>query len=612
MAQACPVVSDPFLSIHSVPLKSTKNTDPSGMGADLPLKTLEVLILDCQTTGSRPEYASLIEVGWIRTSAAMAVAPDQPSVVSCLVQLPSNQTVPPPVVRLTGITDTDLVDGWSIDAVWRQLNETAQSVAGANLLQRCPLVIHFARFEKPFLQHLYKIQGAESTLPFDIICSHEIARRLLPELPRKGLRALAGYFGHTVASNRRCAAHATATAVIWRRLVTLLNRSHGVRTLSELKSWLARTPVPTAVRRYPMPPAIRRNLPDDPGVYRLLRSNGDLLYIGKATRLRQRVNHHFRKTGRHSEKSLEMLTQAADVKITITGSALEAALLESEEIKRFCPPYNIALQADNRRTWFMSADFEQFSHLPDRQHRLGPVLHRRGFAALRAIGNILANPSASLSEAAIDDSAVLLDLPERFCPKEASLLEGIGLFMERHATARQSKPLWRTLLAIGDMKRRLAKSAFETDKEPIHGGSEETQISADNVQWTSEGVADRIESLLGQCAWMLRRARWLTLLSESSLMWASRRETIIGLVISGGQVVDRFERAKGDVPPVSPHYHRGTLARQRRIDLWTYDRLRVLLTELRRLSAADRAVCLRLSKRRILRETCLSEALQRV
>ena len=219
------------------------------MGIDSPLKTLEVLILDCQTTGSRPECARLIEVGWIRTSAAIEAVSDRSSVVSCLIRLPPGDTIPPPVVRLTGITETDLIDGWSSGAMWRQLNETARSVAGTNHLQRCPLVIHFARFEEPFLRHLYKMQGTASIFPFDIVCSHEIARRLLPELPRKGLRALAGYFGHTVTPIRRCAAHAAATAVIWQQLVVLLKRFHGIHTLSEMKNWLARTPVPTAVRR---------------------------------------------------------------------------------------------------------------------------------------------------------------------------------------------------------------------------------------------------------------------------------------------------------------------------------------------------------------------------
>ncbi len=587
------------------------NTPPEGMGIDSPLETLEVLIFDCQTTGSRPESASLIEVGWMRTSAAHVAAPGRLPVVSCLVRLPTTETIPSPVARLTGIKQTDLVDGRSTNTVWHRLSETARSISGLNQSQCCPTVIHFARFEGPFLRHLHEAQGAASIFPFDIICSHEIARRLLPELPRKGLRALAGYFGHTVTPSRRCAAHVTATAVIWRELVALLGRSDKIHTLSELKCWLEKTPVPAGtVRRYPMAEAMRRDLPDGPGVYRFVRSNGDPLYIGKATRLRQRVNSHFRKTGCSSEKSLEMLTQAAGLKITPTASALEAALLESEEIKRLCPPYNVALQADNRRTWFMSPHFSHFSHTPDRRHRFGPVLHRGPFAALHAIGGFMTSPIGARPAAATPEATVLLDLPECFCPGDACLQEGLRIFREQYASAVESKPFWRSLLAIGDRKRRLAAAAAEIEQEPTIGSAVETETGPVDVQWTAEDVISRIESVLGQCAWLLRRARWLMLLSESSLVWTSRRETIIGLVISEGRVVDRFEVDSCDAPPVPPHYHRGVFTRQRCLDLPAYDRLRVLMTDLRRLTASGRTVCLRLGKKRLLRETCLSEALR--
>jgi DNA polymerase-3 subunit epsilon len=602
--------SDPFLLIDQLSNYRIKHISPEGKGIDSPLETLEVLIVDCQTTGSRPERANLIEVGWIRTSAARAAAPDRLPVVSCLVQLPTTETIPSRVARLTGITQTDVIGGQSTEKVWRRLSTTARFISGVNPSQRCPTVIHFARFEKPFLRHLHKAQGAASIFPFDIICSHEIARRLLPELPRKGLRALAGYFGHTVTPSRRCATHAKATAVIWRQLVVLLGESHDIRTLSELKGWLERTPVPAAtVRQYPMPEDIRRDLPDSPGVYRFVRSNGDLLYVGKATSLRQRVNSHFRKTGRSSEKSLEMLSQAAGLKITPTASALEAALLESEEIKRLRPPYNIALQADNRRTWFMSPHFSHFSPTPDRRHRLGPVLQRGPFAALHAIGQYITIAPGARPAPVAADAAVLLDLPECYCPDKACLREGIRFFRDRHAAAIDSKPLWRSLLAIGDRKRRLAAAAVGSTQEPTHGSIGETETGSLDAQWTAEDVVSRIESLLGQCARTLRRARWLILLSESSLVWTSRQRTITGFVISGGQVVDRFEVDNCDAPPLTPHYHRRALTRQRCLDLTTYDRLRVLMTEIRRLTASGRTVCLRTGKKHLLRETCLSEAL---
>ena len=50
-----------------------------------------------------------------------------------------------------------------------------------------------------------------------------------------------------------------------------------------------------------------------------------------------------------AEHTLEMLSQAADLEVTLTGSALEAAVLESDEIKQYSPPYNVALQKGQRK-----------------------------------------------------------------------------------------------------------------------------------------------------------------------------------------------------------------------------------------------------------------------
>jgi hypothetical protein len=98
-----------------------------------------------------------------------------------------------------------------------------------------------------------------------------------------------------------------------------------------------------------MPREIRLSLPDGPGVYRLLRSNGDILYIGKAASLHDRVNSHFRKQHGIHERTLEMLSQARAIAFEATATPLEAALLEADEIKRHRPPYNIAPYGSRRR-----------------------------------------------------------------------------------------------------------------------------------------------------------------------------------------------------------------------------------------------------------------------
>jgi len=68
---------------------------------------------------------------------------------------------------------------------------------------------------------------------------------------RKSLRAIAGYFGHSVPELRRSAHHIAATAFIWRHLVQLLAEK-GIDTLAELKEWLKKTSAkpPVGSREY--------------------------------------------------------------------------------------------------------------------------------------------------------------------------------------------------------------------------------------------------------------------------------------------------------------------------------------------------------------------------
>src|SRR5262249_17921469 len=156
-----------------------------------------------------------------------------------------------------------------------------------------------------------------------------------PELPRRNIRALAGYLGHSPDLARRAAGHVEATAFIWRALLPHLEQAP-IRTWSALKDWVDQ-PAPRARRAgrvFPLAPERRRALPDGPGVYGFLRRSGDVLYVGKAASLKKRVASHFARRGPATERGLELLTQVHDIRPTETASVVEAALLESDEIKR--------------------------------------------------------------------------------------------------------------------------------------------------------------------------------------------------------------------------------------------------------------------------------------
>src|SRR4029077_1214652 len=125
-------------------------------------------------------------------------------------------------------------------------------------------------------------------------------------------------------------------------------------------------------RIWQMPRDVRHYLPTAPGIYRMLRTDRSVLYIGKAASLHHRVNSYFRKQAGVPERLLEMLSQARAISFDVTPSPLEAALLEPDEIKRHRPPYNVALTIHHRALWFASPDLSARSREPSPHCPLGP------------------------------------------------------------------------------------------------------------------------------------------------------------------------------------------------------------------------------------------------
>jgi excinuclease ABC subunit C len=88
-----------------------------------------------------------------------------------------------------------------------------------------------------------------------------------------------------------------------------------------------------------------RTLKPKPGVYRMLDARGDVLYVGKARALKNRVANYCQVTNL-SSRLQRMVSQTRSMEIVTTNSEAEALLLEAQLIKRFRPPYNVLLRDD--------------------------------------------------------------------------------------------------------------------------------------------------------------------------------------------------------------------------------------------------------------------------
>ncbi len=105
------------------------------------------------------------------------------------------------------------------------------------------------------------------------------------------------------------------------------------------------------------------HLPEQPGIYLMKSARGEILYIGKARVLADRVRSYFQKGGDHSPKTALMLSQMADLETIVTRSELEALILESNLVKRHRPRFNVVLRDDKQYPYLRLPIKENFPRL---------------------------------------------------------------------------------------------------------------------------------------------------------------------------------------------------------------------------------------------------------
>ena len=89
-----------------------------------------------------------------------------------------------------------------------------------------------------------------------------------------------------------------------------------------------------------------KDVPDNPGVYMMLDEQGQIIYVGKAKNLKNRLRSYFFNLSNRTAKVMAMLEHVADFRYIICASEVDALLTENNLIKKHSPRYNILLKDD--------------------------------------------------------------------------------------------------------------------------------------------------------------------------------------------------------------------------------------------------------------------------
>jgi excinuclease ABC subunit C len=96
---------------------------------------------------------------------------------------------------------------------------------------------------------------------------------------------------------------------------------------------------------------ILTTLPKSPGIYQYFDKEGEILYVGKAKILKNRVNSYFTSKHEDSPKTRILVSKISDIKFIIADSEYDALILENTLIKKYKPRYNVLLRDDKTYPW---------------------------------------------------------------------------------------------------------------------------------------------------------------------------------------------------------------------------------------------------------------------
>jgi DNA polymerase III subunit epsilon len=294
-----------------------------------PLAGVTFVVVDLETTGGSAKEDAITEIGAVKVCGGEIVGE-----FATLVD--PGMPIPPFISVITGITQQMVVAAPPIGEVLPSFLEFARGAV---------LVAHNAPFDMGFLKAACATQERPWPAP-PVVDTADLARRVLTrdEVPNCKLATLARFFRAGTEPCHRALTDARATVDV---LHGLLERAgaFGVETLEELTGF-TRAPTPEQRRKR----HLAEHVPAAPGVYLFEDARGEVLYVGKSSRLRSRVTSYFTasETRRHVR---EMIGIAERVRTIVCASPLEAEVRELRLIAAHKPRYNRRSRHPERAVW---------------------------------------------------------------------------------------------------------------------------------------------------------------------------------------------------------------------------------------------------------------------
>jgi DNA polymerase-3 subunit epsilon len=300
----------------------------------LPLEEIEFVALDVESTGLAPGRHRLIEV------AAVIVRNGEPGAQYQHLINPS-RAIPQFITQFTGITPSMVKRAPPASRVLPKLREF---IGGR------PVVGHNVGFDLGFLNYEADHCGLGDTFPLEGVDTIALARRYLTGMRRARLDRVAAALHIPVHARHRALPDALLVAQIFAILLARA-REEGCRTLDDL--WNVMAGIAPAKSALPpnrptgklyLNPAWRQSFPTRPGVYLMKDETGEVIYVGKAKNLRDRLASYYSQPLGYTRKMDGLLQSVREIETRVLGSELEALLVESHLIKLLQPRYNVQLR----------------------------------------------------------------------------------------------------------------------------------------------------------------------------------------------------------------------------------------------------------------------------